>query len=69
VTGVQTCALPIFLGTAAGIGAGLAAGAGADSLKAEAPRLAAALARLAVALLGGFGVAVGFYLWRSNLVM
>jgi hypothetical protein len=59
----------LFLGTAAGLGTGLAAGVRAASLQAEAPRLAAALARIAVAALAAFGVVVTFYLWRSNLVM
>ena len=59
----------LLLGTAAGLGAGLAAGVKTDSLKAEAPRQAAALARVSVVALAGFGVAVGMYLWRSNLVM
>ncbi|MBM4180030.1 MAG: hypothetical protein FJ209_00555 [Betaproteobacteria bacterium] len=59
----------LFLGTAAGLGAGLAAGVRAQSLHNEAPRLAAALARIAVAALASFGAAVSFYLWRSNLVM
>jgi hypothetical protein len=60
---------PLFLGTAAGIGAGLAAAARADSLRAAAPRVARGLAKLALAVLGGFGLAVLFYVWRSNLVM
>lgn len=60
---------PLFLGTAAGIGAGLAAAARADSLKLAAPRVAAGLAKVAVAALGVFGLAVLFYLLRSNLVM
>ncbi len=59
----------LFLGTAAGIGAGLAAAVRADSLKGEAPRVAARLAWLALAALGGFGVAVAAYVWRSNLVL
>jgi len=41
----------------------------ADSLSREAPRLAAALAGVSLAALGGFGVAVAAYLWRSNLVL
>jgi hypothetical protein len=61
--------LPLFLGTAAGIGAGLAASVRADSLSQVAPRVAAGLAKLAVAALGVFGLAVLFYLRRSNLVM
>ena len=61
--------LPLFLGTAAGIGAGLAASVRADSLSRVAPRLAAGLAKLAVAALGAFGLAVLFYIQRSNLVM
>jgi hypothetical protein len=73
--------LPLFVGTAAGIGAGLAAGVAtgggtggatktrADSLREAAPRVATNLAKLSVAALGLFGLAVLFYLWRSNLVM
>ena len=61
--------LPLFLGTAAGIGAGLAAAVRADSLSRAAPRVAAGLAKLAVVALGGFGLAVLFYLRRSNLVL
>jgi len=65
--------LPLFLGTAAGIGAGLAAGlvtnTRADSLREAAPRVAANLAKLSVATLGLFGLAVLFYLQRSNLVL
>ena len=59
----------LFLGTAAGIGAGLAAGVRADSLKGESRRIAANLARVALAALVGFGVAVATYIWRSNLVL
>lgn len=59
----------LFLGTAAGVGAGLAAALRKDSLKEEAPRVAARLAWLALAALGGFCVAVAAYVWRSNLVM
>jgi hypothetical protein len=61
--------LPLFLGTAAGIGAGLTAGVRADSLNQAAPRVAAGLAKLAVAALGVFGLAVLFYIRHSNLVM
>jgi hypothetical protein len=61
--------LPLFLGTAAGIGAGLAASVRADSLAAAAPRVAARLAQVAMAALGGFGLVVLFYLQRSNLVL
>jgi hypothetical protein len=61
--------LPLFLGTAAGIGAGLAASMRADSLSQAAPRVAAGLAKLAVAALGVFGLAVLFYIQRSNLVL
>jgi hypothetical protein len=61
--------LPLFLGTAAGIGAGLASATRADSLREAAPRVAANLAKLSVATLGLFGLAVLFYLQRSNLVM
>jgi hypothetical protein len=60
---------PLFFGTAAGIGAGLAAGVRSDSLREAAPRVAASLAKLSVAALGLFGLAVLFYLQRSNLVM
>jgi hypothetical protein len=61
--------LPLFLGTAAGIGAGLTAGVRADSLNQAAPRVAAGLAKLAVAALGVFGLVVLFYIRHSNLVM
>ena len=61
--------LPLFLGTAAGIGAGLAAATRAESLNQAAPRVAAGLAKLAVAALGVFGLAVLFYIQSSNLVL
>ncbi len=65
--------LPLFFGTASGIGAGLAAGLAtdprADSLREAAPRVARRLAKLSVAALGLFGLAVLFYLQRSNLVL
>lgn len=61
--------LPLFLGTAAGMGAGLAAHVRADSLAQAAPRVAVGLAWLSLAALGVFGLAVLFYLQRSNLVM
>jgi hypothetical protein len=61
--------LPLFLGTAAGIGAGLAAATRAESLNQAAPRVAAGLAKLAVAALGVFGLAVLIYIKRSNLVL
>jgi len=61
--------LPLFLGTAAGIGAGLAAAVRAESLKVSAPQIAAGLAKLSLLALGVFGLAVLFYLRRSNLVM
>ncbi|MBU1665867.1 MAG: hypothetical protein KKG92_10755 [Gammaproteobacteria bacterium] len=61
--------LPLFLGTASGIGAGLAAAARVDSLKVAAPQVAVGLAKVSVAALGVFGLAVLFYLLRSNLVM
>lgn len=61
--------LPLFLGTASGIGAGLAAAVRAESLKVVAPRVAAGLAKLSLLALGVFGLAVLFYLRRSNLVM
>lgn len=60
---------PLFLGTAAGIGAGIAAHVRADSLRQAAPRVAQTLAGLAVAALGGFGVLAVYYILRSNLVM
>jgi hypothetical protein len=59
----------LFLGTAAGIGAGLATAVRADSLKQMAPHMAAALAKVAVAALGVFGLAVVFYIRRSNLAL
>jgi hypothetical protein len=62
--------LPLFLGTATGIGAGLAAARGKDSLREAAPRVAVSLAKLAVAGAGPVSV------WRccsifkrSNLVL
>jgi hypothetical protein len=61
--------LPLFFGTAAGIGAGLAGGVRADSLSQAAPRVAAGLAKVAVAAMGVFGLAVLFYINRSNLVL
>ncbi len=61
--------LPLFLGTAAGIGAGLAAAVRADSLADVAPRVAAGLAKVALAALGLFGLAVLLYLRRSHLVL
>ena len=61
--------LPLFFGTATGIGAGLAAATRADSLREAAPQVAVRLAKLSVAALGLFGLAVLFYLQRSNLVM
>jgi hypothetical protein len=61
--------LPLFLGTAAGIGAGLAASMRAASLSQVAPRVAAGLAKLAVVALGVFGLAVLIYIKRSNLVL
>jgi hypothetical protein len=59
----------LFLGTATGIGAGLAAAVRADSLRAAAPRVARRLAKTSVAALGLFGLAVLIYLQRSNLVL
>jgi len=61
--------LPLFLGAAAGIGAGLADSVRAESLAAAAPRLAASLAKVAVIALAVFGLLVLFYMQRSNLVM
>jgi hypothetical protein len=61
--------LPLFLGTVTGIGAGIAASVRAESLAAAAPGFAAGLAKVAVAALALFGLAVLFYLQRSNLVM
>lgn len=65
--------LPLFLGTAAGIGTGMAAALsgrhGAASLREAAPRLATRLAWLAVMALGLFGLAALFYVQRSNLVL
>lgn len=61
--------LPLFLGTASGIGAGIAAGIRPASLAEAAPRLGSALARLALAALVLFGAAAGLYVARSNLVM
>ncbi len=65
--------LPLFVGTAAGIGAGLASGLDTNprtaSLREAAPRVASSLAKLSVAALGLFGLTVLFYLQRSNLVM
>lgn len=61
--------LPLFFGTATGIGAGLAAAVQSDSLREAAPRVAASLAKLSVAALGLFGLAVLFYLQTSNLVL
>ncbi|MBK9326755.1 MAG: hypothetical protein IPN00_10600 [Hydrogenophilales bacterium] len=61
---------PLFLGTAAGIGVGLATSArGKESLAETAPRVARGLARLALAGLGGFGLAAVVYIARSNLVL
>jgi hypothetical protein len=61
---------PLFLGTAAGIGVGLAASAaGKESLAEAAPRVARGLARVALAGVGGFSLAVVVYIVRSNLVL
>jgi hypothetical protein len=59
----------LFLGTATGIGAGLAGAVRADSLRDAAPRVARRLAKTSVAALGLFGLTVLIYLWRSNLVL
>jgi hypothetical protein len=61
--------LPLFLGTAAGIGAGLAGRVKSDSLRQAAPGVAAGWAKVALAALGFFALAVGFYVQRSNLVL
>jgi hypothetical protein len=47
----------------------LSAAVRADSLNQAAPRVAAGLAKLALAALGVFGLAVLIYIRRSNLVM
>ncbi len=60
---------PLFLGTAAGIGAGLATAVRAASLRRDAPRVARALAKLALAGLGGFGLLAAVYVAQSNLVL
>jgi hypothetical protein len=61
---------PLFLGTAAGIGAGLVVSLGdRDSLAGIAPRVARRLALLALAGLGGFGLVVVIFIARSNLVL
>lgn len=61
---------PLFLGTAAGIGVGLATSArGKESLAEASPRVARGLAWVALAGLGGFGLAVLVYIARSNLVL
>ncbi|MEW5786783.1 MAG: hypothetical protein AB1899_02900 [Pseudomonadota bacterium] len=59
----------LFLGTAAGVGAGLATTARTDSLKAAAPRVARKLAWLAMGGIGGFGLLAWGAVWRSNLVL
>lgn len=61
--------LPLFFGTVTGIGTGIAASVRAESLAVAAPGIAAGLAKVAVAALALFGLAVLFYLQRSNLVM
>lgn len=61
---------PLFLGTAAGVGAGLAASArAAPSLAGAAARVARRLAWLALAGLGGFGLLAAGYVVHSNLVL
>lgn len=60
---------PLFLGTVAGIGAGLAAAARAESLRGDAPRVARTLAKLALVAVGGFGLLAGGYIAQSNLVL
>lgn len=61
---------PLFLGTAAGVGVGLAVSArAAESLAEPAARVARRLAWLALAGLGGFGLAAAVYVARSNLVL
>lgn len=59
----------LFLGTSAGVGAGLAAAMKAESLKGAAPATARKLAWLAMAGIGCFGLAAWGYVWRSNLVL
>jgi hypothetical protein len=61
---------PLFMGTAAGIGVGLAVSArGKASLAEAAPSVARGLAWVALAGLGGFGLAVVVFIVRSNLVL
>lgn len=60
---------PLFLGTAAALGVGLASRTRAPSLAQAGPLLAARLTRVAVACLGFFALAVAVYIGRSNLVL
>jgi hypothetical protein len=61
---------PLFLGTVAGIGAGLAASCRrVGSLASVAPRIAGRLVLLALAGLVVFGLLVVFYILRSGLVL
>lgn len=60
---------PLFFGTAAGIGAGLASRIRAASLAQAAPATMARLARWALAGQAGFALAAGFYIWHSTLVL
>jgi hypothetical protein len=61
--------VPLFLSTASGMGAGLAASVRVDSLTIAAARVATRLAQVSVAALSVFGVIVLFYIYRSNLVL
>ncbi len=61
--------LPLFLGTVAGMAVGLSSRVRADSLLAVIPGVTAGWAKLAVAALGFYALAVLFYLQRSHLVM
>jgi hypothetical protein len=60
---------PLFLGTAAALGVGLASGTRAPSLSEAGPAFAIRLGRVAVASLAFFALAVAVYISRSNLVM
>lgn len=60
---------PLFLGTAAGLGAGIAARVRAPSLAAAAPALSARLARWSALGTGLFALAAGLYVARSTLVL
>jgi len=60
---------PLFLGTATALGVGLVSRTRAGSLAQAAPLLAGRLARVGVACLAFFALAVATYIGRSNLVM